>query len=256
MPTPWRVAFKKLKGTLCNEVYIIDVLKDQDATRDEIINTGLNFKLLKQHALTKHSLVIITFSGHGFIENGSNRYHFAPSDYDLLKQGTTGIYWDELQRYLKGLPCPVFLVFDTCHSGAVSDGELNDPKGPKNPLNSIQKSVREYGSNNGLVVMAACAGYQKANDTLRWGHGAPTLALLEGIEGKCLYAPKTLPRTPLPQGRPDGIITLHDLDLYVTDRVDVLSSEITSHQNRGQSVRTYHTDNIELAQIPIAVYGK
>lgn len=246
-------AFKNLKGDLCAEVASL-VLTNKNATKKDIINTGLKSWLLRDQALTQHSLVIVTFSGHGFIEDGSNRYHFAPEDYDRTEPALTGLFWEELQRYLKSLPCPVVVFFDTCHSGAIDDSTGDDPLNPRNPWKSLQKSVNEFRDNNGLVVMAACASYQLANDTQRWGHGALTLAVLEGIGGGYLYVGKGLAQTPLPQPALQGIVTLKDLDIYVKDRVSVLSSEISSYRQRGQITRTYSTGNISLEQIPIAHY--
>jgi len=80
--------------------------------------------------------------------------------------------------------------------------------------------------------------------------------LLEGIEGKRLYDAKGLARTRLPDpvaGK--NLITLRELDRYVTDRVEVLSSEVTDTKNRRQTVKTYCTGNISLEQIPVAAYG-
>ncbi len=244
-------AFQKLEGALCNKV-VTKVLKDEQATRDEIINFGLKAWLLEQQAPTRHSLVLVTFSGHGFIENGTNRYHFAPHDYDPMKDSTTGIFLTQLQPYLATLPCPAVLVFDTCHSGAVNDNDEDDPNNPQNQQR-LQKAVREFSSKNGLVVMAACAPNQKANETSRWGHGAFTLALLEGIEGRYLYKGAGLARSPLPRVGAGGLVSLGELDRYVTDRVEVLSSEITNPKHRRQAVRTYCSGGISPAQIPIAV---
>src|SRR5262249_50116278 len=118
------------------------------------------------------------------------------------------------------------------------------------------KSVQDFGSKRGLVVMAACARYQKANETQRWGHGAMTLALLEGLEGKRLYQAKDLFQTPLPKPVAKNIVTLQELDRYVTERVEILSSEISSPKYRRQAARTYASNGVMLEQIPIAVYGQ
>jgi Caspase domain len=244
-------AFKKQEGTLCPKV-AVKVLKDDQATRSEIIETGIKSWLLQQQTPTSHSLVVLTFSGHGFIEGGSQRYHFAPQDYDRSNQGSTGIFLADLQRYLDKLPCTVVLIFDTCHSGAVNEDEEDDPD---TSLKTIQKFVKDSGGKKGLVVMAACARYQKANETDRWGHGALTIALLEGIEGAYHYRAKDLYQTPLPKPNETGMITLYDLDRYVTDRVEVLASEISSPKYRRQAAKTYSTGGISLEQIPIAVYA-
>ena len=101
--------------------------------------------------------------------------------------------------------------------------------------------------------MAACGRYQKANETSRWGHGALTLAVLEGMSGRPLYEGKTLFKTPLPKPGPAGVITLRDLDTYVAERVEALASEISNVKYRGQVAKTFALGNISLDRVPIAV---
>jgi hypothetical protein len=246
-------AFQGLQGTLCKKVHK-KVMKNEEATRNDIIRFGLDSWLLHNdaHSPTTHSLVIVTFSGHGYVEAATKRYHFAPQDYDPPDPGSTGLFLADIQRYLESLPCTALLIFDTCHSGAVENNTA-DPNSPDNFFKTIQKFVSESGSKKGLVVMAACAGSQKANEAKRWGHGALTLSLLEVIGGKVLYQSKDLPETPLPNPVGTKWVTLLDVDRYVTDRVHVLSSEISDPRFRQQSAKTYATGNIVLEQIPLAV---
>jgi Caspase domain len=246
-------AFQGLEGTLCKKVYK-KVMKNEEATRNDIIRFGLDSWLLHNDAIspTTHSLVVVTFSGHGFVEAATKRYHFAPQDYDMPDPGSTGLFLADIQRYLESLPCTAVLIFDTCHSGAV-ENNTSDPNSPDNFFKTIHKFVSEAENKKGLVVMAACAGSQKANEAKRWGHGALTLSLLEAIGGKYLYQSKDLPQTPLPSPEGSKWVTLVDVDRYVTDRVHVLSSEISDPRYRQQSAKTYCTGNISLEQIPFAV---
>ena len=242
-------AFKKQEGRLWNKVST-RVLKDEQATRADIIDHAFGSWLLEQQTPTTHSLVIITFSGHGFIEAGTNRYHFAPQDYDRLNQGSSGIFFTDLQRYLGSLPCTVILVFDTCHSGALNEAEDGDPSSPDSFLRTIQKSVKDSHTKNGMIVMAACARYQKANETQRWGHGALALALLEGMDGSYRYDAKNLYQTPLPKPTAQGMITLREMDRYIADQVEILSSEISSPKYRRQAAKTFSA-GISLEEIAI-----
>jgi uncharacterized caspase-like protein len=207
---------------------------------------------LAQLPLTRRSLVIVTFSGHGFVESGTHRYHFAPHDYDPQNQGSSGIFLDEIQRYLANLPCASIVLFDTCHSGAADEGDADDER-PENLIKNLRKGMSEGRDAKGLVVMAACGRYQKANETARWGHGALTLAVLEGLDGKYYYQTKGLFATPLPQPGAHGAITLKFLDRYVTERVEVLSSEISTPKYRRQSTKTFTVGDVSLGTIPIAV---
>jgi hypothetical protein len=242
------LAFKKLEGgSLWNKV-TTKALTNDEATRDWIINFGLTTWLQGQKT-TKHSLVIVTFSGHGFIEKGTRRYHFAPQDYNPDSAGTTGIFVRDILDYLASLPCPAVVVLDTCHSGAIDDGGDDD-----DAWKSVQRLVAGAGKSRGLVVIAACSRYQKANETTRWGHGALTLALLEGIEGAYLYQSQGLAKTALPLPGQKNTVNLQELTRYITDRVEVLSSEMSSVPDRRQAAKTFATDNVSLDQIPIAAY--
>lgn len=241
-------AFKRQEGGLCPKV-VTKSIKDDQATRGEIIDYALRRWLLEQQPLTRRSLAIVAFSGHGFVEPETGRYHFAPHDYDPNNQGSTGIFLADVQRYLATLPCPAIVLFDTCHSGASDENEDSTAAVMKN----IQKTVAESRDPKGFVVMAACGRFQKANETARWGHGALTLSLLEGLDGKALYQSKDLYATPLPQPNGDGIITLKELDRYVTERVEVLSSEISSSKYRRQFAKTFTVGDINLGAVPIAV---
>ncbi|HYV38601.1 MAG TPA: caspase family protein, partial [Gemmataceae bacterium] len=223
-------------------------LKNDMATREGIIDRGLGTWLIKQ-PINNHSLVIVTFSGHGMIDPATRRYQFAPQDYDRDKS-SSGIFLADLDRFWRVLDCTVVVILDTCHSGAVKEGEDDELTNPDNLLGTIQKSVTSAGSKRGLVVMAACGRYQKANETDRWGHGAMTLALLEGIEGKHLYKADGY-LTPLPKPRQNNTITLQELDTYMADRVQVLSTEISQPQFRRQGAKTYVSGGISLEQIPI-----
>jgi len=242
-------ALKRQQGKLFKEV-TTKVIENKDATRADIIEYGLNW--LVQQPLTKRSLVVITFAGHGLIDQATNQYHFAPHDYDSDKPGSTGIYLPDLDRFLAKLPCTVILIFDTCHSGAIAFTEKDEPAAL---LRDIKKYVASSSdvfskSRKSLVVIAACARDQLANETKRWGHGALTLALLEGIDGKYHYQGKFQPE--LPRDRQAGVVTLRELDRYVMERVEALAAEIDNPQNRQQAVNTSFTGGVGLEQIPIA----
>ncbi len=63
---------------------------------------------------------------------------------------------------------------------------------------------------NGVIVFAASSGNQFSLENARWGNGAFTKALLEGISGKADF-------------NQSGRITINMLDLYLSERVKVLT---------------------------------
>ena len=58
--------------------------------------------------------------------------------------------------------------------------------------------------------MAACTGKESGVEHPDWGHGAFTMALLDGIKGEA-------------DKNADNIITVKELDLYTTERVKELT---------------------------------
>jgi hypothetical protein len=62
---------------------------------------------------------------------------------------------------------------------------------------------------NGVVVFASSSGKQYSLEDSKWGNGAFTKALVEGINGKADYTK-------------DGTITINQLDLYLSERVKKL----------------------------------
>ena len=63
---------------------------------------------------------------------------------------------------------------------------------------------------SGVVVMTASTGSEFSVEDTSWGHGAFTKALLDGLDGPADYDR-------------DGVITLKELDLYVTRSVKTLT---------------------------------
>ena len=63
---------------------------------------------------------------------------------------------------------------------------------------------------NGVVVFASSTGMQFSLERADWGNGAFTKALLEGLEGEADYTE-------------DGAITVNELELYIAERVKVLT---------------------------------
>jgi hypothetical protein len=224
------------QGTIFEKQYS-RLLTDEQATREGILESLPPLK----SKVTQYDLVLVTLSGHGANLEDGNSFYFLPHDFDEAKKATTGVYWDDFKRYLGNLPCRVFLVVDTCHSGTITLG-LRGASDTREELNrQIQSMLPKKDS--GMIVMAACLSSGKALENAEWGHGVLTLALLEAISGKHLYQKKT--QTSLPAPNADGEININDLSYYVSRRVQELAGG-------AQAVVTNHTGNIALNRIPIA----
>jgi hypothetical protein len=230
-------ALRAQQGTVFREVHTT-VLADEGATREAIIEALDRLR----GQVTQHDFAMVTLSGHGASLEEQRHFYFLPHDFDIKKRLTTGVYWDDFKRFLGEMPCRVLLVMDTCHSGAVTLGL----RGDGDPADEMARQIRAAlpgRTDRALIVMAACLSGGRAAENAAWGHGALSLALLEGIEGKRLYARSA--RTPLPTPNDRDEITLRDLDYYASQRVRELV-------DGKQAVVTNHTGDVALDQIPIA----
>jgi uncharacterized caspase-like protein len=97
----------------------------------------------------------------------------------------------------------VVLFVDACHSGNILGGRRAAP--------NIDMLVHEMASvESGAVVFTSSTGRQYSLEDERWGNGAFTKALLEGLQGKADLFGK-------------GTITVKTLDAYITERVKTLT---------------------------------
>ncbi len=221
--------FRRQGKTLFDRFPVSVTLLDELATHDNIIQAlaGLGRKV------QAHDLVIVTLSGHGDNFGRKDDFYFLPYDFDPSRKEARSVNRDDFTRFLGGLGCRVLLVLDTCHSGAVT------------------KQLRSK-EDNKMVVMAACLGSKLAKESQKWGHGALTLALLEGLQGKHLYTGQTA--TPWPEGNgPNKIITLYDLNHYITKRVQ----ELTKSEQAFVSSNTgdFALNDIKIASLKSADPG-
>ena len=200
-------------------------------------------------------LVVVALAGHG-TKNRRNQFYFLASGYghadpDLSEHG---IWWEEIVERLSSLieKCFVLVVIDTCDSGAATiprvRGRNLKPTGD-DPATQIDRVLRKYdASQKGLRIMAASLADQQALESEDWGHGALTLALLEGIGQARIYTAKA--RTPLPAPTPGlrgECLTLKHLERYVEDRVAELTDQ--------QTVVIKGTENMIPSDIPFARFS-
>ncbi len=217
------------------------LLVDDKATRAAVIQ---NLAWLQRSA-TQHDLVVLTLSGHGRVDQ-NDVFFFLPYDYDPnLEVSLSAISKQVLLDYLRKLPCKVLLMLDTCNSGEMTLGNFKGVDIERSLARAVDDAIKEFSSAaNGIIVMAACLSREKAEESASWGHGALTLAFLEGMRGKRLYSDRG--QTKLPhEATGKEIIYLNDLDYYVTKRVQELVGG-------DQHVKTTPLTDVSLSQIPIA----
>lgn len=194
-------AFKSQQGKLYNRVET-KLLTNTLADRDNILD-GLEWLIRET---TQKDMAVIFVAGHG-VKDGGGQYYFMSHDTDLDTLRRTGVKWYEFQDTIERLPGTRWLLADTCHSGAITGkrGLTRDATDITDALRDLRKVE------GGVVVMSAATGREASEENPSWGHGAFTLALVEGIEQmKANF-------------NNDHRIDIKELDLYVTNRVKELT---------------------------------
>ncbi len=196
--TDFAALLKLQKGKLYRDVEE-RVITDDAASKDSVLDS-LEWI---QKQTTSRDVAMIFLSGHG-VKDGSGDYYYVPYDFNIEKKRSTGILFYEIEKTIKDIAGKVVFFVDTCHSG----GAAGKARGVEPDINSI---VNELSSvENGAVVFAASTGKEFALEDPKWGHGAFTSALLEGLSGKADL-------------KGDGRITLLSLDYYLSERVKELT---------------------------------
>jgi WD40 repeat protein len=190
-------AMEKQKGGLYREV-TARVLTDREATRDDIMD-GLDWI---QRETTSKDIAMVFLAGHG-VNDQAGIYYYLPVNANTEKLKRTGVAFSDIKNTVASLAGKAVLFVDTCHSGNVM--------GTRRGGADITAVVNELASaENGAVVFASSTGKQYSLEDNRWGNGAFTKALVEGMGGKADY-----------HGR--GRITINMLDLYISERVKELT---------------------------------
>jgi len=185
------------KGLLYRDV-TVRTLTDANATRDDIMD-GLEWL---QKEVTARDVGIIFIAGHG-VNDQSGIYYYLPQNADTERLKRTGVAFSDIKNTLSSLAGKAVLFVDTCHSGNVM--------GTRRGVADINAVVNELSSaENGAVVFASSTGRQYSLEDDKWGNGAFTRALVEGLDGKADYGGK-------------GSITINMLDLYLSERVKELT---------------------------------
>lgn len=198
------------------------VLTDKNARRKDILQ-GLTW-LRKQ--MTQNDVAIISFAGHG-AKDSDGTFYLLPTDVDPEDLLSTGVPGEQLKRALAGMPGKFLVLLDACHSGAV-DGEQRRGSGA-----ATDDLVRDLVTDDyGVIVMCSAMGREFALESPTVKHGYFTMAIVEGLQGKADY-------------NQDNVVHLNELDLYVTDRVKVLSNgrqhPVTA---RPTSIRSFPLSNL------------
>ena len=191
-------ALQKQSGKLYRGVEA-RVLTDDQASKEALLD-GLEWI---QKQTTSRDVAMIFLSGHG-VRDASGDYYYVPYNFDMDRKRSTGVLFYEIEKTIKDIAGKVVFFVDTCHSGGAG-GKTRSVEG------DIVSIVNELSSaENGAIVFAASTGKEYALEDAKWGHGAFTKALLEGLAGKADL-------------RGNGRVTITGLDFFLSERVKELT---------------------------------
>jgi WD40 repeat protein len=180
------------------------LLVNGDASRSAV-QSGLTW--LQSH-VTGTDIGILFLAGHGF-QTPDQNYFFAPAEFDPDHPRETGVDYRMIRTSLMtfaGAGNKAIFLIDTCYSGGAVGGNLSASNGE---TLAATLGRAEYG----VAALTAARADQLSFEDAKWGDGAFTKALLEGI-----VEAKADPEA-------SGTITVLDLGRYVSKRVPVMTEK-------------------------------
>jgi uncharacterized caspase-like protein len=211
---------RRQQGRLYREVEA-KLLTDAEATRDAILD-GPEWL---QRQTTNRDVAALFMAGHG-VNDANGHYYFLPVNFNQERLKSTGVAFTEFKNTLAALLGKTLLFLDTCHAGNVLGGTRRTALDTTGIINELASAE------SGVVVFAASAGQQYSLENEKWGNGAFTKALVEGLGGKADYT-KT------------GRITVTTLDLYLAERV----KELTQGQQKPVTAKPAAIGDFPLALV-------
>jgi WD40 repeat protein len=207
-------AFKEYSKNVFDKIEV-KVLTDKQCTKKGMLE-GLDWLKSK---MTPKDVGIVSFSGHGTRDIGG-RFYLVPIDIDPADAERTCFPGDVLKDRLENMPGRLVAILDACHSGGAADDGKHSAR-----TDSLVSALTAEDS--GVIVMCASLGREYAIEHPACAAGFYSLGLKEGLQG---YG----------DADGDGVVYLHELDLYATKRVRQLSE---GRQNptfsRPSSVRPF-----------------
>jgi hypothetical protein len=195
--TDFAQTMRKQDGKFYREVDA-RVLTDEHATRADVVE-GLEWL---RSVTTQQDVGMLFLAGHGQ-NDVDDVYYFLPHDVDIERLARTGVGEERFRDVLIAMKGKAIFFVDTCYSGKAI-GVLTNP--------DLTRIANKFSSPEyGVIVFSASYGRQESIESVAWGHGAFTKALVDGLVGKADY-------------RREGLVTHKGLDYFVSSEVKKLTS--------------------------------
>jgi len=194
-------AFERQKGRLFRDVKSL-LINDNSSIKPTCENIEDNLEYLSKAG--SNDIVLLFIAGHGLNDDRGN-YYFLPSDAVIKDDGSIkksrAISWRMIKSVLD-LPAKKLVFVDTCHAEGVS--------GKKTRAVDNDRFVKELQEAN-AVIFTSSRGKELSQEDDKWGHGAFTYALIEGISGKADLIK-------------DNKVSMKELDAYVSETVPQITN--------------------------------
>jgi WD40 repeat protein len=190
-------AFPKYGKNVFGQIEV-KVLTDKAASKQGILD-GLDWLKSK---MTPQDVGIVSFSGHG-MRDPFGRFYLVTADVREDDPEHTCLPGDVFKDRLDNMPGRLVAILDACHSGSVAEKAA--------PPARADTLVRDLtAEDSGVLVMCASLGREYASESKLTKAGFYTFGLIEGLSGHADI-----------DG--DGVVYIHELDMYATARVRQLS---------------------------------
>lgn len=214
-------AVKKQEGGLYQKVSC-RLLDNDKAKRDAILD-GLDWL---EHETTSRDVAMVFLSGHGMRNPRDGKYQFLPHDADPAHLNRTTVDDSQLKKFLGTIAGKTVLFLDTCHSGKLMSGQKGDTQPDTDRLaNELAEA------DTGVIVFASSTGKQISKEDEKWGNGAFTRALIEGIEGQADYTK-------------DWYVSIAELEVWIPAQVKKLTegsqTPVTAKPKAVEDLTVFH----------------
>lgn len=182
------------------------VLCDDEARRRNVLEA---VDWLRRKA-GESDMAVLFLAGHGCTHVETGNYYFLPWDVEPESLIGTAVAGYELREQISHIKGKRLLFMDTCRAGNVfADGQMMRLRG--NFGTDVSSFIRDLQrTSSATVIFASSTGAQPSAESDRWGNGAFTRALVEGLTGQA--------RTPACEA-----VTVNLLAGYVGRRVPELT---------------------------------
>ncbi len=176
-------------------------ITDGDAVKSAIVD---GFQWLRDH-MKQPDVGVVFYSGHG-VQDDRGGFYLLPVDGSLDDLPGTCVSDALIKQYCENTVGRLVFMVDACHSGGIDLTASG-----RAPVDDLARDFSR--SEYSVIMMASSTGREVSFEHERWGGGAFTKALSEGLTGSANFA----------QPFADDVIITSELDLYVYARVSQLT---------------------------------